>query len=69
MAALERSLVEYCKNLETAAEQPFDTKAVPRISREQEAAETLRKCYIIINKNLHVIINDYLLTGYRHENG
>ncbi|KAI8055495.1 adaptin N terminal region-domain-containing protein [Syncephalis plumigaleata] len=43
MAALERSLVEYCKNLETAAEQPFDTKTVPRISREQEAAETLRK--------------------------
>ncbi|RKP26583.1 adaptin N terminal region-domain-containing protein, partial [Syncephalis pseudoplumigaleata] len=43
MAALERSLVEYCKNLETAAEKPFDTATVPRISREQEAAETLRK--------------------------
>ncbi|RKP08801.1 coatomer subunit gamma [Thamnocephalis sphaerospora] len=45
LAALERSLVEYCKNLEEAAEKPFDASAIPRVTREQEATETLRKCW------------------------
>jgi coatomer protein complex subunit gamma len=44
LVALERSLVAYCKNAEEAAKKPFDASNIPRITREQEAAEMLRKC-------------------------
>jgi coatomer protein complex subunit gamma len=42
LAALEAKLVSYVKD-PTAAAQPFDVSAVPKISRAQAAQEAARK--------------------------
>ena len=41
LAQLERQLADYCANLEVNATKPFSTENIPRISRDQLAAEEL----------------------------